>query len=497
MTTIASRMLSGSAWLSGARIVTNILSFVSTIVLARLLTPADFGIVALGTTLMAILNSITEISLSQALIHHRNPTREHFHTAWTLSALRGAVLALIMCGAAWPMAIIYGDDRLIPVVCVMAIGVVISGLGNPRRIMFQKELIFWQEFLLIVTNRITMVVSTIWLAIVWESYWALIVGVLLGQLVQTLASYAILPFLPRPGLNHARELWGFSVWLTLAQAINTINWRFDQLLVGGLLGNATLGHYSVGSNLAQVPTRETTSPIRQTLFPALSQIADDLPRLRHGYQRAQALITLVALPMGIGVALVADTLVLTAMGSKWLPAVPIIQALSVIFAIQTIGSMGSSLGMARGDTKLLFVRGLQMFFIRLPIIVVGTVLFGLAGLIGGRVISGLIGTFVNMRVVRQLVQLSVWEQLVVNIRSLVSAAAMAIAVLVFQRTSGLTDDTLVLAAIDIAANAALGAAVYIAANLLLWRLAGRPSGPETELMDMASKIFRRLVPKHA
>ncbi|MBX7483450.1 lipopolysaccharide biosynthesis protein [Qipengyuania qiaonensis] len=497
MTTIASRMLSGSAWLSGARIVTNILSFVSTIVLARLLAPADFGIVALGTTLMAILSSITEISLSQALIQHRNPTEEHFHTAWTLNGLRGIVLALIMCGAAWPMAIIYEDNRLIPVVCVMAIGVVISGLGNPRRIMFQKKLIFWQEFLLLVTNRVTMVVSTIWLAIVWDSYWALIVGVLLGQLVQTLVSYAILPFLPRPGLNHARELWSFSVWLTLGQAINTINWRFDQLLVGGLLGNATLGHYAVGSNLAQVPTRETTNPIRQTLFPALSQIADDPPRLRQGYQRAQALITLVALPMGIGVALVADTLVLAAMGSKWLPAVPIIQALSVIFAVQTIGSMVSSLGMARGHTKLLFVRDLQMFFIRLPIIVAGTLMFGLAGLIGARVISGLIGTFVNMLVVRQLVQLGVWEQLAVNIRSLVSAAAMAVVVLLFQRTAGLADGTLMQAVLDIAANAALGAVVYIAANLLLWRLAGRPNGPETELIGMAAKVIRRLVPGRA
>ena len=212
-----------------------------------------------------------------------------------------------------------------------------------------------------------MIVVSLLIAWEYKSYWALILGSLAGQVAYVLLSYTALPFLPRITFKHTRDLLSFSVWLSLGQIINTINWRFDQLLIGGLSGRAALGYYSVGDNLAQLPTREAIAPLTQPLYPAFSRVADDHERLRAGYQRAQAFITAVALPIGVGFALLASPLILHFMGEKWAPAVIVAQGLSAIFALQTLGSLAQPLGMAAGATKLLFKRDVQMFFVRLPI----------------------------------------------------------------------------------------------------------------------------------
>lgn len=484
-------MVSGGLWLSSARAVTNALSFISTIVLARILTPEDFGVVALGMTVMAIISAVTEMSLSQALIHHRDPQDDHFHTVWTLGAARAVLLAALMAAAAQPLAWFYNEPRLGPVIFALAGSVVIGGLSNPLIITYAKQLIFWQTFLINVTGKLAIVAVSVVVAIIWKSYWALIAGQIAGQVVSTALSYALLPYRPRIVFKHARELWSFSIWLTLGQAINTINWRFDQLLVGNLLGRGSLGQYTVGDNLAQMPTREATAPLRQTLFPAFSQIADDTNRLQAAYQRAQVLVTFLALPIGIGFALIADPVVRLTMGDKWAPAIPVIQALSSIFALQTMGSLVQPLGMSRGQTKLLFQRDLQMFLIRLPIIIGGTAIWGLPGLIYSRVVSGLLGMTVNMTVIRQIIRLPVSEQFRVNLPSLAASAMMVAAVLFFQ-SEYVAGNNMLGEVSTIAGSALTGALAYIGGAFLLWHLRGRPEGAEAEVIRMVGLGLQRL-----
>jgi O-antigen/teichoic acid export membrane protein len=484
----------GSLWLTGGRVVTGALAFVSTIVLARLLSPYDFGIVALGTTILAIVTSVTEMSLSQALIQHRDPQPSHFDTAWTLGVVRGLGLAATLALAGAPMALLYKEPRLELVIYALAFSVFISGLANPRRVMLARELVFWQETLLTISQRITTVTVSIAIAWIWQSYWALIIGTVAGQVVNTALSYVVLPFRPRLRWQHTRELWSFSVWLTLGQAINTINWKFDQLLVGGMISRVALGYYSVGDNLAQMPTREATTPLRQALFPALARTALDPDRLRSGYQRAQTIVTLIALPVGVGFALVAHPIIVALMGAKWLPAVPIVQTLSAVFAIQTLGSLVQPLGMAKGQTKFLFKRDLQMFAIRLPIIICATFVFGLPGLIGARVFTGLLATFVNMRLVCRFTNLSVREQLLGNWRTFVATLVMTVAALGAQAAVSAEFDTSSWRApIQIAAVVLAGACGFIGTLFVCWSLCGRPQGPETELMaPIKDIVFRGL-----
>jgi O-antigen/teichoic acid export membrane protein len=493
MSGITGRLIKGSLWLSLSRAIVNGLATLSTFILAWNLTPSDFGVVALGMTILLIVSTITELSLAEALIRHDSPGESHFSAAWTLNATRGLLLALFFAAFAWPAARLFGEPRLTGVMLALGLSVFMSGLTNPRRIMLQRDLIFWQEFVLAVSQKLTGFIAAVAVAIVYHSYWALVIGTLVTQATNVVVSYLVLPFWPRVTFRHMREFFSFSAWLTAGQIVNTLNWRFDYLLVGKMLGGTALGYYSVGSNLAMMPTREATLPLTQTIYPGFANIQNDPVRLAAAYQRVQALVAAVALPAGIGVAVVADPLVRLALGEKWAPIIFIIQALASVFALQTLGSLVQPLGMAKGETRLLFVRDTQMFAVRVPIMVAGLVVAGLPGVVFGRVFTGLFSAFVNMILVRRLIGVTVLGQLRANLRALASAAVMAAGVSLASHFLAHTADKPMLA-LQLATLVALGGFLYCAATFLLWELMGRPAGPETEVLNILGKMRARLRP---
>ncbi len=493
MSAITGRLIKGSMWLSLSRAIVNLLTMLSTFILARYLSPSDFGLVALGTTMLMIVSTVTELSLTQALIHHEEPTNDHFSTAWTLNAVRGLILCIFLAACAYPASLIYDDPRLTGVMIALGLSVFLSSLRNPRLVVLQRQLIFWQEFVLNVSERLMTFVAAVVIAVVFHTYWALVVGTLVGQLTNVLTSYLVLPFRPSVTFRHMREFFSFSAWLAASQIVNTLNWRFDYLLVGKILGGTALGYYTVGGRLARLPSNEATLPLTQTIFPTFASIRNDPPRLAAAYQRVQALVTAIALPAGIGVATIAEPLIRLALGDKWLPAVFIIQALASVFALQTLGSLVGPLGMAKGETRLLFMRDTQMFLVRVPVILLAMIFYGMPGVIVGRVFTGLLGAFVNMVLVRRFTGIAVVQQLSANTRALASVAVMAAGVVLCSRYLPVAPDKLALAS-QLALLVTLGAVLYCGCSLLLWLLMKRPAGPETEVMTIAGKIFAKVRP---
>ena len=491
MNNVSGRLIKGSAWMSASRVVVNALSLLSTIILARLLVPEDFGLVSLAMTFLAIVVSVTELSLSMALVRHEAPTPEHFDTAWTLNALRGLLVGALFALSGWPVSAWYGDDRLVNVMAVLGASTFISGLMNPRTAMLQRELIFWQEFVLDVVQKFAAFVIAIAIAYFYRTYWALLIGFVAGQMASTVISYTVMPYRPRVGFKHFRDLMSFSVWLAAGQVVNTLNWRFDYLLIGRALGMGALGHYSVGSNLAQIPTRETTTPLTKVIYPGFANIRDNPARLAAAYQRAQSLVTAIALPAGFGAALIADPLIRLAMGDKWEPAILVVQVLAAVFALQTLGSLSSPLGMAQGDTRVLFNRNVQMLIVRVPLIVAGMLIAGLKGIVFARLLSGLFSIFVAMRLVRRFTGLSLRQQLSANARALLSIAAMVGSVALVSPVLSTGTDTMSLLT-RIVVIGAVGGLVYCGTSFLLWIAMNKPSGPEREVQILIGKVLAKL-----
>ncbi len=234
--------------------------------------------------------------------------------------MRGAILSFVLAAISYPLAALYEEPRLPGIIIVLSLSVFVGGLANPKRIMLQRDLVFWQEFVLNVSQKIAGFVVTVAVAMIYHSYWALVVGVVVSQVVMVGASYLVMPFMPRIKFGHIREFLSFSIWITAGQIVNTLNWRFDYLLIGKFLDTSSIGFYSLGGTLAATPTREATAPLTAVIYPAFANVRSDVKRLAAAYQRSQALVTAIALPAGIGTAVVADPLVRLALGEKWLPS---------------------------------------------------------------------------------------------------------------------------------------------------------------------------------
>lgn len=491
MNDVGSKVVRGAAWLTAARLVVNGLSFVSTIILARLLSPDDFGVVALATTILAILTSVTDLSLANALVHQNEPSEDHYDSAWTLDFLRWILLAVILAGSSYPASLIFTEPRLVEIMLVLSTATAVSGLNNPKMAVFIRELDFRQNMALTVLSKLAGFVISVLIAFLFRTYWAIVAGFVTSQLAAIATSYWIVPYRPKFNLSRARELWGFSVWLSLGQVINTINWKFDQLMVGGILGRAQLGYYTVGDNLAYLPTREITAPLAPVLFPAFAKFRSEPARLREAYLRAQSLTTAVALPAGVGTALIAEPLVRLTMGEKWVPAVLVIQALASIFALQTLSATVQPLAMGVGETRRLFFRDTLSFILRLPTIIAGLYFWGLLGLVLARCATGTMTIFLNMLLVRQILSISITSQLSANWRALLSTGAMISTVEIVKLAVGKGDDHLHLLS-SLAAMIVVGGLTYILATLSFWWIAKRPPGPEQFAFDLARKLLTRM-----
>lgn len=487
------RMAAGALWLSGAKLVVNALAAISTFLLARLLTPDDFGVVAIGLTVLTIVVAISELSLASALIQRRDLEEDHFHTAWTLGLLRGIIIAGVMAGLAPVISDIYDDERLNWIVWALSMVILLGGVTNPKTVVFLKNLEFWQEFVQTIVQKLLSFVVCIGIAYYYQSFWALVAGTVMGQLTGTVLSYIFYPYRPRFRLTKWRELINFSVWLSFSQIINTISWRLDPLLIGYKLGNTTLGHYTVGDNLASLPTRELSGPIERTLFPGFAAINNDKPRLTRAYTAAQTLLTAVALPAGVGFACMAEPFVALALGAKWLPIVPVIQVMAIVSAALTLGSPGYTVAMALGHTRWLFIRDVASMCIRLPIVITGLYLGGLLGLLAGRAISALISIAMNLYIVRQLLHLGVVQQLRENFRAIASVMVMSAVLLVLQHeTAGQASQTTTYKVVELLYLTVVGAGVYTGATAVLWWLAGKPEGPESTFLTMAKPLVAKL-----
>ncbi len=495
MTDTRSRLLTGALWIAFGRISANALGIVSTIVLARMLVPDDFGLVAICVALLAVLLAISEMPLSEALIQHDDPREAHFHTAWTMSIIRSGLTGLVVVALAEPVATFYDDDRLRPILWVMAGATAFSGLINPKLALFQRELVFRQIFFLQLGEKLAGFVIAVTVAIVFRSYWALVLGSLATEIARVVISYLLRPYRPQFTLKHYREILSFSIWVTLGNWVQAANWRADPLLFGAVLPTPLLGQFSFGQRVTRVIIGQLAQPVQQTLFPAFARARGQPGALQSAYLRAQGIVCLWIYPFAFGLAIIAKDLVEVVLGAQWLQAVPVMQALAFNVAVNATVAI-QPVAMATGQTRALFLRDLRAFAIRWPMILAG-LYFGypygpfamLIGAMIGNALAALIVALWSMLLVRDITGLKLYDQLTVATAPmaailLMGAVEYAVATWYGPQT-GLGPQALRLAALI-----GVSALAYVAGIALMWLLRGRSPGAETEFIQLMIGLIR-------
>ena len=479
-------VIRGSVSLGGARAVISILNAAGIIVLARLLTPDDFGIVAISTAMLGVIMAATEASLQPALVQCRSPTQDHVDTVWTMSLIRAAIIFAIFAIGAWPLSVIYDDPRLVGVLVVTGLTGAFMEFYNPRITLAARNMEFRAVAAFWISQKLSGLALSIILAVIFRSYWAIIIGNAAGTLLASLYSYAMVPYRPRFTLSRAGEIWGFSRWMFLTQLCETLNWRFDQLVIGLIATKAQLGFYSVADNLAAIPSRELSMPIRSALFAGLASLAGQSERLRSSFLRAQSAIAMLTVPAAAGVALVADPTVRLLLGEDWIATTTFVQILAITYAFDMFVVAVRPLGMATGDTRLLFMRQLAGLLVRVPLILIGLAAGGMIGAALGRGLGGAINCLISFHVAEQLVGLSMREQMKGHAATVAGVTAMSGLVLFLQ-----FELEAVLAPFPVIAILVLGSAgalTYCGTILLIWLASGRQYGVVGEIVGTAATL---------
>jgi O-antigen/teichoic acid export membrane protein len=478
---LLARTARGAGWIVGWRMATRLLGVASTLCLVRLLSPADFGLVALGTGFAQAVDGLAQFGIEDALVRTIARDRATYDTAFTLNLLRALVTGGVVAVAAEPVAAFFAEPRLAAVVWALAAAICLDGLSNIGVVDFRRDFAFHKELQLLLLPRLASIVVAVGIAAIWHSHWALVGGILSFRALKLAASYAMHPFRPRPGLTAWRALVGYSSWTWIISMVMLLRDRVDGFAVGRLLGSGFVGIYAIGAEIAALPTTELVEPLNRAAFSGFSQARRDAAPAGQTYLRVVGTAALLTVPAGIGIALVAEPLVRTAFGQDWLAAVPVVRILGCASVVAVFGNIAMVLLSTHGFLRPIFHAALVGLAARLALLAVLVPRLGLPGsalAVAAAMVAeqGLMTAAALRRFpfrARDLAAL-VW-------RPLLAAAAMAA---LLAGRPGLLDG----AGLGLLPPILAGAAMYAAVLGTAWLLSGRPPGPERDMLDGLARI---------
>lgn len=412
----------------GFRLAERCLGLASTVVLARLLVPEDFGLIAMAMSVIAAIELIGAFGFDNALIAHPAPERRHYDSAFTLNVLLGIACAVVVIAAATPTAAFFADPRIVRVMIVLAFAWVAQGFENIGTVTFRRNLEFHREFLFLTSKRMISFCVTLIAAFWLRNYWALVIGAVSGRVATVVFSYVYHSYRPRFTLHATRELMGFSMWMFATNALGFVLTRLSTFVVGRLHGAHALGLYTMAYEIGTLPTSELLAPVNRAMFPNFAKLAHDAVQIRRAFLDVLGSTALLAIPAAFGIAATAEPLVLVFLTSKWLEAVPILKVLAFTGAVTALTSTNQPVYMAIGRPHITAaVAGMRVLVLVPAMIWAGTG-FGTVGVAWAELVTGLLFFPVSMVILQRILDVRVAQLLAHMWRPLVAAAVMFVVV---------------------------------------------------------------------
>jgi lipopolysaccharide exporter len=492
MKSINRRMVTGIAWMSLMRIAIKGLGLVSTVILARLLAPADFGVVAMAMSIISGLELLRDFSFDVALIQRQDADRSHYDTAWTFNVIFGLTLAIVLCALSLPAAGFYNEPRLANVILVLAAGVLVGSFENIGVVAFRKELEFRKEFMLRTAQKACSLVVTLPLAFLLRSYWALVIGMVCNFALSVALSYYAHPFRPRFSFAARAQLFSFSKWLFATNLLWFLQTRTPDFVLGRISGPSALGVFSVSFEISNLATTELVAPINRAVLPGYAKMAHDLQVLRQGFLNVIGLIVLLGLPVGFGIAAVAKPIVDIFLGAQWSSAVPLVSILAIFGALNSLQTNCGVVHWATGHPHTLALIGFIQVILLLPAMIWATLAYGPIGMAWvylANVVLVIVPLNYGFALHRLRLPLSrVW--------SVVWRPAIATCVM-YLTTTAWVRQTPESSIGSLVVAVAFGAATYASILILLWLASGRPEGAEATATRKFLSAWQRTVDRSA
>lgn len=405
------KTISGLFWSVLSQGGKQVSQFVITAILARLLSPADFGLVAMATVFTGFAMIFGELGISSALIQKQDLDEDHWSSAFWLNLLVGFFLAIIFYFSAPFIALFYKKPELVSILQVLSINFILVSFTIIQQTILTKEMNFRS---LMVRDILAVIVSGflgIVLAFRGWGVWSLIVQTLTFSIVNGVLLWILSKWRPRFVFSRLaiRDIFHFSANVTGFQIINYFGRNIDQLLIGKFLGTQALGYYSLAYKLMLLPLQNISWMITRVMFPAFSLIQNDITKLRVNYLKMIKYIAVITIPLMLGLFFIAKDLVLVFYGPKWLLTVSLIQVLVFCGMVQSIGTtvgiIYQSLG--RADIQFKFT-----LFVSVPTAVLSVLIglrYGIVGVAIAYTLRTIMVTFISHIIANRLLLLSMRE----------------------------------------------------------------------------------------
>lgn len=483
---MAGRLMVGGAWMVATRWVLRLLGLVNVVVLARLLTPGDFGIVAMAMAFVAIADAIMNLGAESAVIQMGEKGRKYYNAAWTLRIVQNLGLAAIISGLAFLAPAYYGDARVEAILHVVAFTVVVRAFENIGVTAIQQELRFSSTFWQQVISQVVAIAVTLTIAIAFRSYWALVLGSLARTAMTVLLSFTLFPYRPRFQFSGWGRIWSFSQWYLVNNLGKTLLMRGMSLTLGRVAGPGVLGIYTMAAELAGTAAFEIAMPISRVLYTGMVRLRDDLERYRRAFLHALHGVALITAPICFGLAAISRELVLVALGENWAEAIDVMKLLALSGALRIISLIVTDqlvvLGHLRKNAIISWAQAIIVLSSAIPVYLH----FGLIGVAMMTVMLSAVTLVYLLAMMSRACGVSMLAQFASFGGPMLGGMLMAGAVLALPLALTAPDIVMLLAKIG------LGAVVYSLLALLFWVISGKPDGLERTVLTKAGEVAGRL-----
>jgi len=488
---VNAQSLRGAYLLVAGKGLSAVIGLASMLILARLLDPEDYGLVVLVEAVVTLLAAVTELQMASVLIHLPKVSDAHFSTAWTLNLIRAFTLCLLVILIAPWLVDFYDEPRLLGIAYVSSLSLFLGALLNPKLAILIRDLDFKKDFILNLSQKIAGFAVTVAAAYYLRSYWALVLGTLATQLCGFVVSYWCYPFKPSFTLSKVRDLWGYSVWLSLANFVKTLNIKQDQFLVGKMFSTEVTGFYSMGTRLSSVLFTDTLGAALRVISPSLRAYTGDRIELGKAYLHAQSLVTLIFLPVASVTSALAYPLIDCILGNKWIEVTEVFRFLVLAICLEAIGGVGLSVVVATLNTRLAFLRDLVSVAIRALCMGIGLYLGGFTGLLVGRALSSGIDLLLYFTIAGKVTGLHIRNQLLLSWRTWLSCVLVypvlyGISALPWMATGG----SKLLQVAGLLGMILLGLLMQGVIQGFLWLASGKPQSIEVVFMAYLKDKFK-------
>ena len=400
-------------WTAIQKYSTMAISFISGIILARLLMPEDYGAIGMLAIFMSLAEVFIDAGFGSALIQKKNPTQTDYSTVFYFNIGMSAILYAVLFFSAPAIATFYRMPILCDVLRVQGLILFIYAFNIIQRNQIRKNLKFKKLSRITITTSIISLIVTVIMAYMGFGVWALVAQNFVGALVPCIFFWVTTSWRPTWEYSWAsfKELFGFGFYMFLTHLFTTLSQRITGLLVGRWYDPATMGYYSKASQTSKYATLSVSGVMIQTTYPLYAAVQDDKARLANMVKRITSTLAYITIPILCLLILIAKPLFVLLFTDRWLQSVPYFQILCIGGMAGCLQAVNQQTIAAIGKSKVFFVWAIIKNSVGIAVQVGGLVVWGLWGLLAGKVFSSWFSYFVNISLVSKYVGYKNFQQL--------------------------------------------------------------------------------------